>query len=281
MQARMWPDDPSPGAARSATQAASASRTPDRNGGSAPRSVLTVTRRPGDAGPEGGDEPCRRAPGSSACRSVRTGRRTSVSRWETPDRISAETDVGEPFDGGTPVGVALVAPDYTIIVADAAAQMWLAELCDGARDGVPHLAVRTVVGTARRIAAGQAPHGVVAEARVRAASGRWLLLRGSTLGDGRGVPTALIVEPARPHELAVLVAESYGLTLRERAVVQLVAQGLSTSVIGGRLHLSAWTVQDHLKSTFEKVGVGSRGELVARLFFDDHVPSLTREPISG
>lgn len=194
MQARMWPDDPSPGAARSATQAASASRTPDRNGGSAPRSVLTVTRRPGDAGPEGGDEPCRRAPGSSACRSVRTGRRTSVSRWETPDRISAETDVGEPFDGGTPVGVALVAPDYTIIVADAAAQMWLAELCDGARDGVPHLAVRTVVGTARRIAAGQAPHGVVAEARVRAASGRWLLLRGSTLGDGRGVPTALIVE---------------------------------------------------------------------------------------
>jgi DNA-binding CsgD family transcriptional regulator len=68
---------------------------------------------------------------------------------------------------------------------------------------------------------------------------------------------------------------------RERAVAHLVAQGLSTSAIGGRLHLSAWTVQDHLKSTFEKVGVGTRGELVARLFFENHVPSLTRETISS
>jgi DNA-binding CsgD family transcriptional regulator len=54
-----------------------------------------------------------------------------------------------------------------------------------------------------------------------------------------------------------------------------VARGFPTSEIAGRLHLSAYTVQDHLKSIFEKSGTGSRGDLVARLFFDHYAPRLT------
>jgi hypothetical protein len=83
----------------------------------------------------------------------------------------------------------------------------------------------------------------MARARVRAASGQWLLVHGSALGDGPGAPMAVILEPARPHELAPLIADAYGLSDRERAVTQYVAQGHSTAAIASLLHISPWTVQ--------------------------------------
>jgi hypothetical protein len=60
--------------------------------------------------------------------------------------------------------------------------------------------VTAVAGRARSIAHGHAAAGAVARARVRPASGLWLLVRGSTLGDGADAPTAVIIEPARAHE---------------------------------------------------------------------------------
>ncbi len=55
----------------------------------------------------------------------------------------------------------------------------------------------------------------------------------------------------------------------------MVAQGLSTDAIASRIHISPWTVQDHLKAIFEKVGVSSRGELIARTFFAHDAPRLS------
>ena len=162
----------------------------------------------------------------------------------------------------------VLAEDSTIEAADAAARQLLDEL--GGDGATLPLAIESVALRAR--ATGREG---IARARVRTRAGRWLLVRGSMLGDGPDARAAVILEPARSPELAPLIAAAYALTPRERAVTQLVAQGLSTSEIAGRLFLSPYTVQDHLKAIFEKAGVGTRGELVARMFFDYYTPRLT------
>ncbi len=182
----------------------------------------------------------------------------------------AAVEPGQPESAG----VVVLEVDNSIAEANPAAEAWLAELLDDAPPGeqVPHV-VTAVASRARSAATGRAVAD--ARARVLTPSGLWLLVHGSTLGDGPDARSVVILEPARTPELAPLLADAYGLTERERAVTQLVAQGLDTSAIAERLHLSPWTVQDHLKAIFEKTGAGTRGELVARLFFEHYAPRLT------
>jgi DNA-binding CsgD family transcriptional regulator len=172
-------------------------------------------------------------------------------------------------------GFALLASDGAIDVADAPAEGWLAELADTGPDTPVPPVVTAVASRARSIADGREPDGASARARVRTPSGTWLTVRGSVLERGDDAQTAVTLEPASRDELAPLVADAYELTDRERAVAQLVALGLTTDAIADRLRVSPWTVQDHLKSIFQKVGVGSRGELVARIFFEPSGPRLS------
>ena len=48
------------------------------------------------------------------------------------------------------------------------------------------------------------------------------------------------------------------LTERERAVLVLIAEGLSNTDIGDRMHLSTGTVKDHVSALLTKLEVGSR-----------------------
>jgi DNA-binding CsgD family transcriptional regulator/GAF domain-containing protein len=176
-----------------------------------------------------------------------------------------------PADGEDAAGVAVLAADGSTTFADEVAAAWIEEL--GGNGSVPSV-VAAVATQARAVAAGTAHDGRIARARVRAVSGRWLVVRGSVLADEPDAQVAVMIEPARPHELAPLVADACCLTERERTVTQLVARGLSTQAIAARLYLSSWTVQDHLKAIFEKVGVATRGELVARVFFQQRAPEL-------
>ena len=177
-------------------------------------------------------------------------------------------DAGESNPGA---GLLLLGDDYSIDAANSAATAWLAELRDGGSDKTLPPVIQAVASQAR---AASLDAGQTATARMRAPSGRWLTARGSVLGDGLDARIAVTLEAAGSPELAPLIADAHGLTERERLVTQLVARGLATDAIGNRLHLSPYTVQDHLKSVFAKVGVSSRGELVARLFFEHGDPRL-------
>ena len=165
-------------------------------------------------------------------------------------------------------GVLLLAADGSIVMSDAAGERWLAQLGTG-RSGARAPQVLAALASRARGAMG-------AVARVCAPSGVWLVIRASILrGDG-DARTALTIEPARADDLAPLIADAHELTERERAVTRLVAHGLGTGAIAERLHISPWTVQDHLKSIFEKLGVSTRGELVARVFLlTDPLRTLT------
>ncbi|MGW7478185.1 response regulator transcription factor [Nonomuraea muscovyensis] len=111
-----------------------------------------------------------------------------------------------------------------------------------------------------------------AQVRIRTRDGRWLTCRASCLtgAGGRPGPVALVIEPAAAADLAVIVAQAYGLTPREFEIARLVARGLPTGEIAAALVISPHTVRGHLKAVFGKTGISSRGELVARLFAEHH-----------
>ncbi len=96
-----------------------------------------------------------------------------------------------------------------------------------------------------------------------------------------GQAIAVILEEAAPAEVAPIIMAAYGLTDREKMICRLVCQGLPTRQIAGRLHLTSDTVQDHLKSVFDRTGVHSRGELVAAILQRDYLPhAMAGDPLN-
>src|SRR5262249_57828031 len=127
------------------------------------------------------------------------------------------------------------------------------------RDGVP-AEIRVLAATLRQP---QTVESEVPRLRVRTRAGRWAVLHASRLVSPGLDAVAVIIEEPSPAELAPGLMLAYGRTKQEQTVTRLVCRGLSTREIATRLHITANTLQDHLKSIFEKTGVRSRRELVA------------------
>ena len=85
----------------------------------------------------------------------------------------------------------------------------------------------------------------------------------------------VIIEPATPLDVVGLLLGAHGLTAREREVADLVMRGQSNAQVSTALFIAPYTVQDHLKAIFEKVGVHSRKDLMGRVFFEHLLPRIT------
>lgn len=115
-----------------------------------------------------------------------------------------------------------------------------------------------------------------ARLRLRDERGRWVVLHASAMtGPSTPVPTvAVVIEGAKSAEVAPIIIDAYSLTTREREVLAAIARGASTAEIAADLFLSSHTVRDYVKTVFGKLGVSSRGELVARLFAEHYTDEL-------
>ncbi|GKU78160.1 helix-turn-helix transcriptional regulator [Paenibacillus sp. L3-i20] len=102
---------------------------------------------------------------------------------------------------------------------------------------------------------------------LRIPDGTYLTLRASKLNGLVGENCIVLsFEIAKPSDILPLIAKAYDLTPRETDIAEQIFRGCSTKEIASTLHISAYTVQDHLKSIFDKTNVNSRRELVWQLF---------------
>ncbi|WP_027502973.1 LuxR C-terminal-related transcriptional regulator [Rhodococcus sp. UNC363MFTsu5.1] len=172
-------------------------------------------------------------------------------------------------------GPAVLTFDHTNAVSQAtvAAERRIEELGGSAWGELPQ-PVLAIVATARALGAGRL--GVVPSVRVRSRAGRWLTVHASPLSGRGDTPTQVVVtiEVSGAPEVVPLVVAGFGLTARERDVVDGVLRGATTAEIAKSLHLSPYTVQDHLKVVFDKAGVSSRRELTSKVFFDHYAPRV-------
>ena len=177
--------------------------------------------------------------------------------------ISASDDGG--VDPGQ-TGVLLVDENLQPQGFTQAAREWLALLSAREQPEPTPLPthVYAVVGRLLAAEAGDDP-GRPARVRIRTSGAHWAIVEAARM-EGIANAIAVSVHSATAEDVLALVARAHGLSARERELVALVLEGLSTRDLAERMFISRYTVQDHLKSVFDKLGVHSRRELVTGMF---------------
>jgi DNA-binding CsgD family transcriptional regulator len=183
--------------------------------------------------------------------------------------------VGEATDPDLPdaPGLLVLDADGEIDSLGPGADRWIAELSGRPLRGPLPASVASVASAAL---AGVRVNGSDREStvRVRSVVGRWISVHGTVIRFDGTLKAAVIIQPAHHDRIAPLLMAIYGLTAREQELTRLVLRGASTARLATDLRITPHTVQQHLKSVFEKIGVHSRRELVGHVFFENFDPRV-------
>jgi DNA-binding CsgD family transcriptional regulator len=93
-----------------------------------------------------------------------------------------------------------------------------------------------------------------------------LCVRACRIQAPEGPVMMLLLERVQRRDAVAKNIERFSLTPRECDVVMLLLYGHSNRRIADQLFLTEYTVEDHLKRVFAKIGVKSRTALAAKLF---------------
>jgi DNA-binding CsgD family transcriptional regulator len=177
-------------------------------------------------------------------------------------------------------GLLILGCDGSLESLTPAAAVWLDELSQiGSTSGTSPLPPVVLAVAAAALDARTTAEPV--RTHVRTSAGRWLALDAARLLGGAAGQVSVVIAPAQPAETAAFVLRAYGLSARESEVARLVLLGRSTPQVSAALFVSPNTVQDHLKSIFDKVGVRSRKELVGHIFFEHYLPKVNEDARPG
>ncbi|WP_440119147.1 helix-turn-helix transcriptional regulator [Paenibacillus sp. QZ-Y1] len=170
-------------------------------------------------------------------------------------------------------GILITSDTFQLLSVNAPAQYWLSQLRMLEHIG-PDILPRPVRAVSSHLqrqtrtdrdvtVAQEAAHGSPSKVCIQLLDGRYLALHASLMQQPAGPDQiAIRLEQAMPQDLLPLLAESHGLSIRERELLGYVLRSYSSKEIASAMHISVYTVQDHLKSIFAKTDVSSRRELI-------------------
>jgi DNA-binding CsgD family transcriptional regulator len=178
--------------------------------------------------------------------------------------LLTEAAIGEPHPA-LGHGVVILGADGAVTSVNDAAERWLAQIPEDDWPSSCQLPIPLLAAAAALEDAGAGQERPASGVRLRTARGDWLSVHASRLHGDSNRSTVLILEEPGPSELVSLILGNYGVTGAQARVVALVLRGYSTKEIVSQLAISQYTVQEHLKAVFDKLGVRSRQELAAAL----------------
>ncbi|WP_312107965.1 helix-turn-helix transcriptional regulator [Brevibacillus reuszeri] len=191
--------------------------------------------------------------------------RLRQSSFAMPEKVETEPE--------TEIGILVLDERLRILSINGIAERWLARLREW--ENIERVTLPRPVRTSCFRALSPSPVALSpspvasspAKSCVHLPGYPYLAIRASQLtGPADSTQLAVTFEPAGPADTLRFMAEACELSAREKQILHALIKGMSTKALAQSLHISAYTVQDHIKSIFLKTGVTSRGELIWRLF---------------